>query len=351
MPSEPVSIAASSDRMSPNRLSVTMTSNCLRARGPAAWRSCRRTCGSSSTSGYSSSWSLLDLLAPQDAGLHDVGLLDRTDTLAALARPGRRRRGRCGRSRRRVDLGVDAAAAAVGQGLDAARLAEIDAAGEFADDHDVERPRPSRASGTRRRPARRTPPPGAGWRTGRCPCAGAGGRAPGSASKGRSSHFGPPTAPNSTASAASASAMVSSVQRRALGVDRRAADQAFVDRRSATPRWRSSQSMTRRTSHHHLRADAVTRQDQQLLIGGHVRSSRSVAPRVDQAPQVISRRARAARPSAAPRSRRLAGAFCRVRPMSSRPSSRQSLAERVDLEGDLAGHRRAGDLLALRDRR
>ena len=29
MPSEPVSIAATSDRMSPNRLSVTMTSNCL----------------------------------------------------------------------------------------------------------------------------------------------------------------------------------------------------------------------------------------------------------------------------------------------------------------------------------
>jgi hypothetical protein len=29
MPSEPVSIAAASERMSPNRLSVTMTSNCL----------------------------------------------------------------------------------------------------------------------------------------------------------------------------------------------------------------------------------------------------------------------------------------------------------------------------------
>ena len=29
MPSEPVSMAAQSDRMSPNRLSVTMTSNCL----------------------------------------------------------------------------------------------------------------------------------------------------------------------------------------------------------------------------------------------------------------------------------------------------------------------------------
>ena len=29
MPSEPVSIAATSDSMSPNRLSVTITSNCL----------------------------------------------------------------------------------------------------------------------------------------------------------------------------------------------------------------------------------------------------------------------------------------------------------------------------------
>ena len=29
MPSEPVSIAAMSDSMSPNRLSVTMTSNCF----------------------------------------------------------------------------------------------------------------------------------------------------------------------------------------------------------------------------------------------------------------------------------------------------------------------------------
>ena len=31
MPSEPVSIAAISDSMSPNRLSVTMTSNCFGA--------------------------------------------------------------------------------------------------------------------------------------------------------------------------------------------------------------------------------------------------------------------------------------------------------------------------------
>jgi hypothetical protein len=42
------------------------------------------------------------------------------------------------RSRRCVDLGVDAAAGAVGQGLDEPRLAEVDAAGQLADDHHVE---------------------------------------------------------------------------------------------------------------------------------------------------------------------------------------------------------------------
>jgi len=39
---------------------------------------------------------------------------------------------------RRIDLGVDAAALAVGQGLDAARLAEIDTSGELTDDHEVQ---------------------------------------------------------------------------------------------------------------------------------------------------------------------------------------------------------------------
>src|SRR5438045_6672104 len=37
-----------------------------------------------------------------------------------------------------IDLGVDAAAAAVGQGFDAARLAEVNAAGQFAHDHQIE---------------------------------------------------------------------------------------------------------------------------------------------------------------------------------------------------------------------
>jgi hypothetical protein len=44
MPSEPVSIAATSDSMSPNRLSVTITSNCFGARTsimpPASARMC-----------------------------------------------------------------------------------------------------------------------------------------------------------------------------------------------------------------------------------------------------------------------------------------------------------------------
>ena len=54
---------------------------------------------------------------------------------------------------RRVDLRVDAAARAVGQRLDAARLAEIDAAGELAHDHDVEAARSPPASRSRRRSA------------------------------------------------------------------------------------------------------------------------------------------------------------------------------------------------------
>ena len=58
MPSEPVSIEASSDRMSPNRLSVTITSNWLGAR-----RSCMASASAymwlSSTSAYFSLWSLV----------------------------------------------------------------------------------------------------------------------------------------------------------------------------------------------------------------------------------------------------------------------------------------------------
>ena len=50
--------------------------------------------------------------------------------------------------------------------------------------------------------------PGAGWRTGPAPCAGPAGRARASARTAGASHFGPPTAPNSTASVALACASV-----------------------------------------------------------------------------------------------------------------------------------------------
>ena len=176
MPSEPVSIAAQSDSRSPNRLSVTMTSNCL------GWRtSCM-----AQLSAYM--WlerdvrvlavvQLLHRLAPQHAGLHDVGLLDRGDRCRACRASSKPTRAIALDLGRGVDLGVDAAPRAVGQVLDAARLAEIDAAGELAQDHDVQARDQLGLQATRPRPAPGRRWPGAGWRTGPAPCAGAAGRA------------------------------------------------------------------------------------------------------------------------------------------------------------------------------
>ncbi len=77
-------------------------------------------------------------VAPQDPRFHDVGLVDLAQAVLAFA--GQLETGAHDALDLRfgVDFGVDAAPAAVGQGLDAARLAEIDAAGQFAQDHDVE---------------------------------------------------------------------------------------------------------------------------------------------------------------------------------------------------------------------
>jgi hypothetical protein len=84
MPIEPVSIAASSDRMSPNMLPVTTTSNflgaltsCMAALSTYMW--------SSSTSGYCGVH-LGDHVLPELEGLQHVGLVDAGDLLAALAR-------------------------------------------------------------------------------------------------------------------------------------------------------------------------------------------------------------------------------------------------------------------------
>ena len=137
MPSEPVSIAATSDRMSPNRLSVTITSNCLGWRTSCMAQLSASTC-SSSTSANSALWTRGDDLLPQHAGLHDVALLGRGHLVAALAGEVEGDAGDALDLAGRVDLRVDGALLAVLERHDLLRLAEIDAAGQLAHDHDVE---------------------------------------------------------------------------------------------------------------------------------------------------------------------------------------------------------------------
>jgi hypothetical protein len=89
---------------------------------------------------------LLHHLAPQHARFHHIGLLHRADLVAPLARQLEGRARDAGDLGFGVALGVDADAL-VAFGEDPARLAEIDARGQLAHDHDVEARRPPRASG------------------------------------------------------------------------------------------------------------------------------------------------------------------------------------------------------------
>ncbi len=77
-------------------------------------------------------------LAPQNAGLHDIGLVDLAQAMLPLAGEFERGADDALDLGFGVDFGVDAAAGAVGHRLDAARVAEIDAAGQFAHDKQVE---------------------------------------------------------------------------------------------------------------------------------------------------------------------------------------------------------------------
>ena len=77
--------------MSPNRLSVTMTSNCLGLRTSCMAQLSAYMC-ESATSGIFRVVQLLHFLAPQHARFHDVRLLDRAQAPLALARRARRRR-------------------------------------------------------------------------------------------------------------------------------------------------------------------------------------------------------------------------------------------------------------------
>jgi hypothetical protein len=287
MPSEPVSAAARSDSTSPNRLSPRMTSNCF-GREPAAWRSCRRTCARA----RHRELGLVDLAhhgAPEAAGLHDVRLLDAGHLVAALARQLEGHARDAGDLVLVVDLGVEAARLPSGSVVDAARLAEIDAARGLAHDHDVEAAHQIglQRGGIHQRVEHHgraqvgeqaeilAQPQDAELR--RC-------------SKGRLSHFGPPTEPNSTASAPSRLHRLVRAGR-AGGVDR-APPTRPSSMSKLTARRRSIQSMTRRVS--------------RITSGPMPSPGRTGASCWRHGRSSLSgrRRARAARPSASPRSRR-----------------------------------------------
>ena len=136
MPSEPVSIAAASDRMSPKRLSVTITSNCF---------GLRTSCMAQLSARMWLNWTSRVVLGdgardfvPEDAGLHDVLLVGRVELLAAGAGEVEGDAADAVDLVGLVDLGVDGALLAVAEIGDLLGLAEIDAAGELADDQDVE---------------------------------------------------------------------------------------------------------------------------------------------------------------------------------------------------------------------
>ena len=137
MPSEPVSMAATSDSTSPNRLSVTITSYCLGQRTSCMAQLSASTC-SSVHLGVFGRVDAGDHLVPQYARLHHVALFGRGDLVAA----GRGQlEGDAGDALDLVgvvDLRVDAALLAVAEVGDGLGFAEVDAARQFTDDQDVE---------------------------------------------------------------------------------------------------------------------------------------------------------------------------------------------------------------------
>ena len=136
MPSEPVSMAARSERRSPKRLSVTMTSNCFGQRvscmAPASaymWES--------ATSGYSAACTSVTTWRQSTPDSMTLAFSIEQSLFCALAGELEGGAGDAGDLALGVALGVDADPL-VALGEDAARLAEVDAGGELADDEDVE---------------------------------------------------------------------------------------------------------------------------------------------------------------------------------------------------------------------
>ena len=240
---------------------------------PAAWRSCRRTCASARHRRYSRSCSAVTVWRqnrPDCMTLAFSTLVTRFCRLRASSNATRATRSI---SLGGVGLGVEAALLAVGQRLDAARLAEIDAAGALAHDHQVEA---AHHVGLQRRGIdqrvehdRRA----AGWRTGRAPCAAAGSPVPGAAGSRACPISGRRPSRTGSRRRPCAFCIVSSV----IGVPRasiaapptRSSEMSNDDHAAAVHPVDDATHLA-----HHLGADAVAGQDQQLLVGGH-RGSRS----------------------------------------------------------------------------
>ena len=81
-----------------------------------------------------------DFLAPQHAGFEHVGLIDRTNLVPSRPRQLKSGTRDTANLIGRVLFGVETTALPVGERLDAARLAEINAAGQFADDDEIDVP-------------------------------------------------------------------------------------------------------------------------------------------------------------------------------------------------------------------
>ena len=145
-------------------------------------------------------------------------------------------------SRLRVEHRVEAFGLAARVRAPAARLAEVDVAGQLADDQEVEPGDDLGLERRRRRELRDRGAPGAGSRRGRAPCGCRAMPCSGRSARGSVSYFGPPTAPSSTASALCASASVAGGQRMPARVVAGAADRRGLASRSARPSRRSTSS-------------------------------------------------------------------------------------------------------------
>ena len=135
MPMEPARMAASSERMSPKVFSVTRVSKWVGLWTSAIAQLSTRTC-STCTSGYSLATPVHGV-PPELGHDEDIGLVHRGQPLLPLHRHVEGGAHDPLDFTRRVGHGVHRALAAAGQRLAAARLAEVEAAGELADHHEV----------------------------------------------------------------------------------------------------------------------------------------------------------------------------------------------------------------------